>query len=97
MIVLTILFDEMYEGRSEELREKGIHAISVRELRDMGFHIQFDYSVITYAEKNKMILITEDKEVYGGCTENQIPCVLLGQNPSVEEIIESIKKFENLV
>ena len=92
-----ILFDEMYEGRAEELREKGIHSISVRELRDMGFHIQYDYSVIKYAEKNKMILITEDKKAYGGCTENQIPCVLLGQNPSIEEIMESLKKFENLM
>ena len=43
-----------------------------------------------------MILITEDNENYGGCMENQIPCVQLGQNPSNEEIIEKLKKFENL-
>ena len=43
-----------------------------------------------------MILITEDKENYGGCIENQIPCVQLGQNPSNDEILEKLKKFENL-
>ena len=43
-----------------------------------------------------MILITEDNESYGGCMENQIPCVQLGQNPSNDEIIEKLKKFENL-
>jgi len=95
--MLQILFDEMYKGKSEELRDKGYKAISVRELREMGFHLQHDYSILKYVEKNRMILITEDKECYEGCMENQIPCVLLGQNPSFESIIESLKKFENLV
>ena len=87
----------MYEGKSEELRKRGFDSVSVRELRAMGFHIQYDYSLIKYAEKNRMILITEDQENYDGCIENQIPCVHLGQNPSIDEIIESLKKFENLV
>ena len=95
--MLPILIDEMYEGKSEVLREKGFHAISVRELRDMGFKLQFDYSIIKYVEKNRMILVTEDNESYGGCIENQIPCVQLGQNPTVEDIIKELKRFENLV
>ena len=95
--MLPILFDEMYEGKAEELRKKGYHSVSVRELRKMGFHLQHDYSIIKYVEKNHMILITEDQEVYDGCMENQIPCVHLGQKPSIDEIIESLKKFENLV
>jgi len=95
--MLPILFDEMYEGKSEELRKKGYHSVSVRELRDMGFHLQYDYSIIKYAEKNRMILVTEDNECYLGCMENQIPCIHLGQNPSIDEVIESLKKFENLV
>jgi len=95
--MLPVLFDEMYEGKAEELRKKGLHSVSVRELRAMGFHIQYDYSVIKYAEKNRMILVTEDKKAYGGCMENQIPCVQLGQNPTIDEILYSLKKFENLV
>ena len=95
--MLPVLFDEMYEGKAEELRNNGYNAVSVRELRDMGFHLQYDYSIIKYVEKNRMILVTEDKESYGGCIENQIPCVLLDQNPSTESIVEALKKFENLV
>lgn len=34
--MLPVLFDEMYEGKAEELRAKGYEAVSVRELRDMG-------------------------------------------------------------
>lgn len=95
--MLSILFDEMYEGKAAKLRKKGYHALSVRELRDMGFQLKFDYSIIKYAETNRMIVVTEDGEVYGGCMENQIPCVLLRQNPSIDLIIEKLKKFENLV
>ena len=47
--MLPLLFDEMYEGKAEEFRKLGYQAVSVRELRDMGFHIQYDYSVISYA------------------------------------------------
>ena len=94
--MLSLLFDEMYEGKADEFRKLGYPTLSVRELRDMGFHIQYDYSVISYADENSMILITEDKENYGGCMENQISCVQLGQNPSNDEILEELKKFENL-
>ena len=41
-----------------------------------------------------MILITEYNDNYGGCMENQIPCVQLGQNPSNDEIIESLKNLK---
>ncbi len=94
--MLSLLFDEMYEGKADEFRKLGYQAVSVRELKNMGFRIQYDYSVISYADENSMILITEDKENYGGCMENQIPCVQLGQNPSNDEILEELKKFENL-
>jgi predicted nuclease of predicted toxin-antitoxin system len=94
--MLPLLFDEMYEGKAHEFRKLSYQAVSVRELRDMGFRLQYDYSIISYTSKNRMILITEDNESYGGCMENQIPCVKLGQNPSNDEIIEKLKKFENL-
>jgi len=94
--MLPVLFDEMYEGKAEELRAKGYESVSVRELRDMGFKLQYDYSIIKYVEENDMILVTEDKECRNGCLENSIPSVLLGQNPSIEEIIEALKKFEIL-
>lgn len=94
--MLSLLFDEMYEGKADEFRKLGYQAVSVRELRDMGFRLQYDYSIISYTYENNMILITRDNENYGGCMENQIPCVQVGENPSNEEIIEKLKKFANL-
>ena len=94
--MLPLLFDEMYEGKAEQFRELGHQAVSVRELREMGFQLQYDYSIISYVDENNMILITEDNESYGGCMENQIPCIQLSQNPSNNEIIDKLKKFKNL-
>jgi len=62
----------------------------------MGFRLKFDFSVITYADENDMILLTRDGENLGGCMENQIPCVQLDESPSNDEIIEKLKKFEIL-
>ena len=45
--MLPLLFDEMYEGKAEQFRELGYQAVSVRELREMGFKIQYDFSVIS--------------------------------------------------
>ena len=86
----------MYEGKSEEFRQLGYQAISVRELRDMGLQIKHDFSIIKYTDENKMILLTRDKKSYGGCMENQIPCVELGENPSIDDIVAKLEKFKNL-
>ncbi|KKL45125.1 hypothetical protein LCGC14_2358810 [marine sediment metagenome] len=61
--MLPVLFDEMYEGKDEELKKLGYDAYSVRKLREeKKLKLQYDYSIIKYAELNKMILITEDTE-----------------------------------
>ena len=92
--MLSVLFDEMYEGKDEELKKLGYDAYSVRKLREeKKLKLQYDYSIIKYAELNKMILITEDTENKGGCDENNIPCIQLGQNPSIDEIVQELKKF----
>lgn len=82
----TILFDEMYDGKDIEFANKGYDTFSVKKIRLTGEHLQYDYSVLKYVEENKMILITEDSENYGGCIENGLQCIKLGQNPTVEEI-----------
>lgn len=88
---VQILFDEMYDGKDLELKEKGYETFSVKKLRLEGKPLRWDFSVLKYVEENKMVLITEDPENYGGCQENNLPCIKLGQNPSIEEIIKEIE------
>lgn len=89
-----VLFDEMYDGKDIELEKRGFDAYSVKKLRLTGEPLQYDYSVLKYVEENKMILITEDPENYGGCQENNLPCIKLGQNPSIEEIVQSLESLK---
>jgi len=91
----VILFDEMYDGKEIELEKLGYDAYSVKKIRLTGEPLKYDYSVLKYAEENRMILVTEDGENYGGCIENGLQCIKLGQNPTVEEIVEALKKLEN--
>ena len=86
-----ILVDEMYDGKDLGLKEKGYDAYSVKKLRLEGKSLRYDYSVLNYAKDNSMILITEDPENIGGCKENNLPCIGLGQNPSVEGIIKELE------
>ena len=90
----AVLFDEMYDGKDIELGQRGYDAYSVKKLRLTGEPLQYDYSVLKYAEENKMILITEDPENYGGCQENNLPCIKLGQNPSIEEIVKALESLK---
>jgi len=89
-----ILVDEMYDGKDIELAKKGYDTYSVKKLRLTGEPLQYDYSVLNYVKENKMILITEDPENYGGCQENNLPCIILGQNPSIEEIINGLESLK---
>ena len=41
-----------------------------------------------------MIFITEDAENVGGCQENDLSCIGLGQNPSVEEIVKELESLQ---
>ena len=95
--MLPILFDEMYEGKEEELIKLGYEAYSVRKLREKkNLKLQYDYSIIKYAEQNRMILITEEIDNKNGCDENGIPCIRLGQNPSIDEIFQELQKYKDL-
>jgi len=97
MSMLPILFDEMYEGLEERLIARGYEAYSVRKLREQkNLKLQYDYSIIKYVEQNKMILITEEIDNKNGCDENDIPCIMLGQNPSAEEMIQELEKYKDL-
>lgn len=88
---LQILVDEMYDGKDLELKEKGYDAYSVKKLRLEGKPLRYDYSVLNYVKDNDMILVTEDPENIGGCKENNLFCIGLGQNPSVEEIVKELE------
>tara|TARA_Y100001960_G_scaffold311798_1_gene372803 strand:+ start:2818 stop:3093 length:276 start_codon:yes stop_codon:yes gene_type:complete len=90
---MKILIDEMDDGMDERLKELGYDAYSVKKLRNEGIKLHTDYSVINYAKKNEMILITRDTESGQACQENNLPCILLDNNEIFKIVIEKLKNF----
>ena len=90
---LKILIDEMDDGMDERLQNIGYDAYSVKKLRTEGLKLHTDYSVINYAKKNDMILVTRDTESGQACDENNIPYVLLDSDEIFKIVVEKLKQF----
>ena len=88
-----ILIDEMDDGMDEKLEKVGFEAYSVKKLRAEGLKLHTDFSVISYAKKNNMILITRDTENGVACTENNIPCILLDKDEIFKIVLEKLNQF----
>jgi len=90
---LKILVDEMDDGMDEKLAKIGFEAYSVKKLRAEGLNLHTDFSVISYAKKNKMILVTRDKENGIACKENAIPCILLDREEIFKIVLNKLNQF----
>ena len=88
-----ILIDEMDDGMDEKLQNIGYDAYSVKKLRIEGLKLHTDYSIINYAKKNDMILVTRDTESCQACDENNIPYVLLDSDEIFKIVVEKLKQF----
>ena len=88
-----ILIDEMDDGMDEKLEKVGFEAYSVKKLRADGLKLHTDFSVISYAKKNNMILITRDTDSGEACNENNIPCILLDTDKIFKIVLEKLRDF----
>jgi predicted nuclease of predicted toxin-antitoxin system len=88
-----ILVDEMDDGMDERLNMIGYDAYSIKKLRAQGKKLHTDYSVISYAKENNMILVTRDTESGQACEENNLPCILLDNNEIFKIVLEKLKSF----
>jgi len=93
---MKVLVDEMYDGIDIKLKEMGYEAYSVKKLIAEGKKLQSDYSVIKYAQENKMIIVTEDTEVGKACKENEIPYILLDSDAVFKFILQELNRLKNL-
>ena len=90
---LKILVDEMDDGMDDRLNSLGYNAYSVKKLRAEGKKLHTDYSIISYAKENNMILITRDTESGQACDENGLPCILLDNDEIFKIVLEKLKNF----
>ena len=90
---LKILVDEMDDGMDEKLENIGFEAYSVKKLRAEGLNLHTDFSVISYAKENNMILVTRDTENGEACSENNIPCILLDNDEIFKIVLNKLNQF----
>lgn len=88
---MKVLIDEMRDGLDRELKARGYDAQSVKKLVEKGLKLKTDYSILKYAEKHGMVLITEDTDNIEGCKENDIPYVVLGQKDNLQTLLDKLE------
>ena len=88
-----ILVDDMDDGMDDRLNSLGYNAYSVKKLRAEGKKLHTDYSIISYAKENNMILITRDTESGQACDENGLPCILLDNDEIFKIVVKRLNNF----
>jgi len=83
----------MDDGMDEKLNGLGYEAYSVKKLLTEGRNLRTDYSIISYAKENKMILVTRDTESGQACRENDLPCILLDNDEIFKIVVKKLKNF----
>ena len=81
----------MDDGMDDKLKSIGFDAYSVKKLRADGIKLHTDYSILNYAKKNNMILVTRDTENGQACEENNLPCILLDNDEIFKVVLEKLK------
>ena len=88
-----ILVDEMKDGMDEKLIQLGLEAYSVRKLRTEGKLKGPDFNVITYAQENEMILVTQDGGVIKTCEVNNFPYIPINEEGILKMVLDKLSKF----
>lgn len=91
---MKVLVDEMDDGWDDKLSLAGYEAESVRKLRMQGHPLADDYSVIKYAQKNDMTLITRDKRCGKNCEVAGVRCILLDNDELFKIVLERLKAYD---
>ena len=86
---LKIFVDEQLDGLVKKLIQLDYHVDSAKKL----FPGKSDYTILKYVEKHKMVFITQDKENIKACSENNIRCVPINKDQTLEIALNKLSKF----
>jgi len=73
---LKIFLDEMYTGLKEYLQTLGWDVLTVQDVNLTGAS---DKKIVEYAEKNKLVLVTQDEKHADLANLREVPCVLISK------------------
>jgi predicted nuclease of predicted toxin-antitoxin system len=73
---LKLLLDEMYTGLKEYLQTLGWDVLTVQDVKLTGAS---DKKIVEYAEKNGLLLVTQDEKHADLASLRGVPCVLISK------------------
>jgi len=91
-LLLKILLDEMYTGLKEYLQTLGWDVLTVQDVNLAGAQ---DKKIVEYAEKNRLLLVTQDEKHADLASLRGIPCVLISKIMLTKMIDAELRKNQN--
>jgi predicted nuclease of predicted toxin-antitoxin system len=85
---MKFLIDQNADFFGNELKKLHYDVEYVADLRKKDEKFRNDLNVMRYAEINKMILITKDRENGQACKDNNITCIWITDEKIFEKIIQ---------
>ncbi|MEM2940615.1 MAG: DUF5615 family PIN-like protein [Thermoproteota archaeon] len=86
-----ILLDEMYSGLKHFLRILGWDAQSVE---DVGLKGAEDITIVDYASKNRLVIVTQDQLTADLARLKEVPCVLIGLVDIAKMVDERLRSMD---
>jgi len=86
---LKLLLDEMYTGLKEYLQTLGWDVLTVQDVKLTGAE---DKKIVEYAEKNRLMLVTQDERHADLASLRGVPCVLISKIMLTKMIDNELRK-----
>jgi len=90
---LKLLLDEMYTGLKEYLQTLGWDVLTVQGVNLTGAE---DKKIVEYAEKNRLMLVTQDERHADLASLRGVPCVLISKIMLTKMIDNELRKNPKL-
>jgi len=90
---LRLLLDEMYTGLKEYLQTLGWDVLTVQDVNLTGAS---DKKIVEYAEKNGLLLVTQDEKHADLASLRGVPCVLISKIMLTKMIDAELRKNPKL-
>ena len=90
---MKLLLDEMYTGLKEYLQALGWEVLTVQDAKLVSAS---DRRIVNYAERNRLLLVTQDEKHADLAGLRNVPCVLISKTMLTRMIDAELRKSEKL-
>ena len=90
---MKLLLDEMYTGLKEYLQALGWDVVTVQDAKLVSAS---DRRIVDYAERNRLLLVTQDEKHADLAGLRNVPCVLISKTMLTKMIDAELRKKQKL-